>query len=175
MFLDLAALRRQGGRQHYHFEESLKSPGVSGDAPQLLLPVTAEVEAVNTGSVILLDLEASTAIGLECSCCLAPISYPLDLNLKLACVHQDDLARLGIDPEDDSKEYQIFDERPFNLGEIVLENLLLLLPMKPLCREECRGICPGCGQDLNEGQCRCGEPEIDPRLEVLRGLLGPTE
>ena len=175
MFLDLAALRRRGGRQRYHFEESLKLPGVSGDAPRFLLPVTAEVEAVNTGAVILLNLEASTAACLECSCCLAPISYPLHLSLQLACVHRDDLAQLGIDPEDEREEYQIFDERPFNLGELVLENLLLLLPMKPLCRDECRGICPGCGQDLNEGQCRCQEPKIDPRLEVLRGLLGPTE
>ncbi len=45
------------------------------------------------------------------------------------------------------------------------------MQMKPLCDENCKGICPNCGADLNAGTCRCDKQEIDPRLEVLKKLL----
>ena len=56
-----------------------------------------------------------------------------------------------------------------DLAELLHEELLLALPVKPLCAESCKGICPGCGAELNEEECTC-EPEVDPRWEVLKGL-----
>ena len=58
--------------------------------------------------------------------------------------------------------------RTLDLAPQVWESVLLLLPSKVLCREDCAGLCPRCGADLNEGPCSCGGEEGDPRFEVLR-------
>ena len=57
------------------------------------------------------------------------------------------------------------------LDELVEEELILNLPSKNLCRKDCRGLCPKCGKNLNEGLCGCRSDTIDPRLEVLRQLM----
>lgn len=58
-----------------------------------------------------------------------------------------------------------------DLAEWIVEQLILSIPMKLLCREDCQGICPGCGANLNQEACRCGEKPGDPRWEKLRELL----
>lgn len=56
------------------------------------------------------------------------------------------------------------------LSALLWEELLLALPFKPLCKQDCKGLCPDCGKDLNEGSCQCTKEEGDPRMAVLRGL-----
>ena len=58
-----------------------------------------------------------------------------------------------------------------DLDELVMSDLLLTLPMKHLCREDCKGLCAQCGKNLNEGDCGCIKKPVDPRLEALRKLL----
>lgn len=56
------------------------------------------------------------------------------------------------------------------LSALLWEELLLALPFKPLCKQDCKGLCPDCGKNLNEGPCQCTKEEGDPRMAVLRGL-----
>jgi len=56
------------------------------------------------------------------------------------------------------------------IGERVRQLILLALPLKPLCRPDCRGLCPLCGQDLNEGECGCKREAPDSRWEKLKAL-----
>ena len=58
-----------------------------------------------------------------------------------------------------------------DLNELVREQFYLALPMKPLCREDCRGLCPQCGVNWNTGTCECGSGWEDPRLAPLKGLI----
>ncbi len=58
----------------------------------------------------------------------------------------------------------------FDLGGLLWEEFALCVPFKPLCRPDCRGVCPVCGQNRNEGDCDCAEERGDPRLAALRGL-----
>ena len=58
-----------------------------------------------------------------------------------------------------------------DLGEVIKEQLLLNIPMKPLCRDDCKGICSKCGADLNESPCGCKTDGVDPRLQVLEEYL----
>ena len=58
-----------------------------------------------------------------------------------------------------------------DLTEVLQDNLLLGIPMKILCQEDCAGFCSLCGQDLNEGQCQCEKDDLDPRLAGLKVLL----
>ncbi len=61
-------------------------------------------------------------------------------------------------------------ELQLNIGAVLWEEFALALPVKPLCSEDCKGMCPGCGKDLNEGPCECDRDEGDERLAVFRNL-----
>ncbi|RME68679.1 MAG: DUF177 domain-containing protein, partial [Nitrospirae bacterium] len=74
-------------------------------------------------------------------------------------IHQDE-AELGFYKNDE-----------LDITSIVQEQILLNLPMKPLCMPECKGLCPRCGMNLNTGTCDCPRTEIDPRWSALKKLL----
>ena len=65
--------------------------------------------------------------------------------------------------------------RTLSLSDQVRETLLMLLPVKLLCGDDCAGLCPNCGHDLNEGLCSCGTRETDPRFEALRGVFSAED
>jgi len=68
-------------------------------------------------------------------------------------------------------ETGFYREGELDLGEIVREQLLLNIPMRPLCGESCKGLCPHCGANLNETTCGCEQKSIDPRMKALEKLL----
>ena len=57
------------------------------------------------------------------------------------------------------------------LDEVVITDILLNLPQKNLCKEDCKGLCPTCGVNLNTGSCACSGKTVDPRLEILKQLM----
>ena len=57
-----------------------------------------------------------------------------------------------------------------NVAAVLWEEFLLAAPVKPLCREDCKGLCPKCGANLNQGDCGCDKDRLDPRLAVLRSV-----
>lgn len=99
----------------------------------------------------------------ECRRCLAPIRERLTIE-----VHE-----LYQQVAEDPDAYAIENDQ-INLLPMVRENLLLGIPLGPLCREDCPGFCPQCGADLSETQCGCDTTVADPRwaaLEALKGAL----
>ena len=70
----------------------------------------------------------------------------------------------------DFEDYIVIDDASLNLDEFVREEILLFLPNKILCKENCKGLCPKCGKNLNDGKCDC-KKDVDPRMEVLLQLL----
>ena len=67
------------------------------------------------------------------------------------------------------KKYRVLEEEI--MKDVVRRGILTGLPMKILCRDDCKGLCPICGRDLNEGGCECRTDYIDPRFESLRSLF----
>jgi uncharacterized protein len=67
----------------------------------------------------------------------------------------------------DEESYQ---GKELDLTPAVREQILLSVPPSPLCREECKGLCPACGKDLNEGECGCDRTVMDPRWAALKGI-----
>jgi uncharacterized protein len=63
------------------------------------------------------------------------------------------------------------DDGWLDLGPLLREQAWVDIPMKPLCRPDCQGLCPQCGADLNHESCECDRTEIDPRLAILRDLI----
>lgn len=71
--------------------------------------------------------------------------------------------------DENNDDFIIVQDDRINLDELVLDSILLNLPSKHLCNAECKGLCPQCGKNLNDGKCSC--KVVDPRLEALRQLL----
>jgi len=105
---------------------------------------------------------------LRCGRCLGEFSIPLDERVELelrplASAPREDEIRIGKAELD-----VVFFETPsLDLAVVAAEQVQLSVPMKPLCRESCRGFCPRCGKNLNEGLCEC-PPETDARWAALQ-------
>ena len=67
-------------------------------------------------------------------------------------------------------EFSFYEGEEIDLSPLIREQVLLALPTRPLCKEDCRGLCPQCGANLNRDVCGCGGEAPDPRLEILRTL-----
>ena len=77
-------------------------------------------------------------------------------------------ASASFDPE--TVDEEVYDGKEIDLGAALREQILLALPPAPLCREDCKGLCPTCGKDLNEGECGCDRAVPDPRWDALKAL-----
>jgi DUF177 domain-containing protein len=130
-------------------------------------PVNARLrlESVVEGILVTGPVKAPTV--LECARCLEAFSAPLQLEV---CELFSGPGHAGAG-EDDA--YPVADEE-IDLEPMLRDSLALELPLRPLCRPDCKGYCPQCGADLNAGACDCRDDEIDPRwadLAVLREKL----
>ncbi|MEW6567595.1 MAG: DUF177 domain-containing protein [Chloroflexota bacterium] len=103
----------------------------------------------------------------ECVRCLEAFEQPLEIEVHDLFIYPPSQAT---DPLLTIPETGILDLNP-----LLREYLLLDLPLRPLCRPDCKGLCPVCGKDLNQGPCDHAPAEIDPRLSVLKTLLSGPE
>jgi uncharacterized protein len=107
---------------------------------------------------------------LECSRCLAPYDFVHDERFSLLLYPRTpvDSPELLLARED--LDASFYDDPVVPVAPIVEERIQMAIPMKPLCREDCRGLCPQCGADLNVSECSCVFEEIDPRWRALQLL-----
>ena len=73
--------------------------------------------------------------------------------------------------QEDNDDYIVVEDEKIDVEALLRDDILLELPSKNLCREDCRGLCPLCGKNLNDGACGCQTKAVDPRLEVLKEWL----
>ena len=111
---------------------------------------------------------------LECACsrCLEPFSVPVDAPFDLLFLP---IAENTGDEEQEVAEDDVgvsyYRDDAIDLGDVMREQFFLALPMKPLCREDCRGLCPVCGSNRNREPCECQGGWVDPRMAPLKKLL----
>lgn len=114
---------------------------------------------------------------LNCSRCLEPLTWPVDVPVELTYVPEaaaaEDTPDAELQDEDFSTAY--YRDHVLDLGEMLREQFNLALPMRPLCQEACKGLCPQCGTNLNRETCGCDVKWEDPRLAGLRSLLERKE
>jgi len=115
---------------------------------------------------ILLSLNASIRYRTQCARCLKDISKEMEVFFEKTVVT--DLSALQNEENDD---YISAPEGYIDADETLTEQILLEIPMKHLCKDDCKGLCCKCGADLNVAECTCDKSEPDPRFDVLRKLL----
>lgn len=162
MILDLEPIfNNEGSSQSFDYELDLSAQCVSGEYP-FQAPVHVYGAVHNTTGIVEINAEASFELRLICSRCAKRIAPQINTDIAHTLV-----TSLN---DEDNDELLLINEMRFELDELVTEDIFLNLPSKFLCREDCKGVCPSCGKDLNEGQCGCVKP-TDSRLEALRRLL----
>lgn len=135
-----------------------------------LEPVAADIIIRCIGEEILIKGTIKTLLSFICGRCLSPYEFPVDSNFDLVYLPEElDLIREQLENEDMKRYFYISSQ--ISLDDIILEQLNLTFPLKPLCAKDCQGICPICGKVISEGQCHCATNESDPRLDKLKIFL----
>jgi uncharacterized protein len=130
---------------------------------------TVHLARTNRGLVVTADL--STSLQAECSRCLQEIEVPIDVRVEEEALPILDIKTgLPLDSRDDPDVLRINDHHELELETAVREAIYLAEPIAPLCGPDCPGLCPTCGERLASGVHIHDEPEIDPRLEVLKAF-----
>ena len=165
MKFDISALIG-GAEARLPFSCRLDPAGLTDD----VVSGAAEFSGVFENHSGYLSLTAKAALSLEVRCARCGKVFPAAETYALDCP-----VRIEGAGEDDGESVLVPADGQVDLHELAESFLLLSLPSRWLCRADCRGICPDCGPDLNEGTCTCGGRRIDPRLEKLRELLNEEE
>lgn len=173
MILDLKDLLKTPGSR-VSYEVDCACPDNEGAV--LLSPVTGVVTASNSRRHLVIAGKVHAVVAAECSRCLAAIELPIDVELEAACEieYSESGALARLVPEDDESAL-LFGSSNVDIGELARQEIVLQIPLQPICDPDCRGICANCGANLNVEECRCTSDNGDPRLMVLRSLLDNRE
>ena len=128
-------------------------------------PAAVKGEISGSDKYMSLKAEVSAPYRTRCARCLK------DIEREFVSEIDKPVARAGTLEDEDTDDYIIAENSELLLDLPVLDCVVLEFPMRVLCKEDCRGLCPKCGKDLNEGDCGCDLREPDPRLAVLAQLL----
>jgi uncharacterized protein len=143
----------------------------AGDEAPLAEPVSGELRLARTNRGLLVDADLRTALATECSRCLRDVVVPLDLPIDEEALPSVELTTgLPVDTGSEPDVVRLNEHHELELLPLVREAIWLAQPIAPVCRDDCRGLCPDCGRPLDEGEHDHGPAEIDPRLEALRSF-----
>lgn len=126
------------------------------------LPIKVAGKIENKAGVVFLNMTVDLAMKVCCDRCLDEFERKYQYSFEHVLV-----PKLNTDND----EYVVAEDFQLDLEDLVLSDILLNLPSKLLCREDCKGLCSKCGQNLNEGSCDCTDKFVDPRFAVLGELL----
>ena len=152
----------------FSFDLSFSAKALDREPLLEVSPVTMEGEVSRIEKGFSLQARLSYGGQLECSRCL--VAYPFETREDFTLLLTKRVATSGKDVPltgEDLDEY-FYDDPLVPVAPIAEEWIQMAVPMKPLCREDCRGLCPTCGEDLNVTECGCAAEAADPRWEALR-------
>jgi uncharacterized protein len=148
--------------------------GREDDEYRVVAPVVLDFDVLKDKAAFRLVGTVRTVLELACGRCLEAFHLPVDATFDLrylpAAEMQTVVEREVPDEDLDTSYYR---DDQIDLDQLLREQFYLQLPMKPLCREECQGLCPQCGTNRNVAPCTCAGGWDDPRLAPLRGLREP--
>ncbi len=160
MVLDLRRIvNAPGERMDFQFDLDLSNVDFGGVFP-IQNPVVVTGEVRNTAGMLTLTFEASTVLKSICDRCLAAFDQPKSIQREYL---------LSTEPTEDDGVISL-DHLSLDMAELSRTEFILAMDTKTLCSEDCKGICPGCGVNLNQGKCVCKKTG-DPRLAALSELL----
>ena len=166
MKVDVLALKE--GENSLELRESASGLGLRDALSELKSDVIVTLTLHKRGNEIVVLGKASGTVSEECSRCLRPDDRKFSVEFEVFC---DKIGARKGKPRSDEEDGETYvahhDGKVLDLGPVVREAVVLSSPMKALCREDCKGLCPVCGVNLNEQTCGCAANKPDARWNVL--------
>ena len=169
MRIELDKLERLGGSfAHDYSPEELS---LEDENAVLRQPPKVCGRIDRSGAEVDLRGEISAEVGVECDRCLKPIAVEVETSFDVRYLPASEYRR-GENHElkADDLSLALFDGEAIDIDQLVREQILLALPLRRLCRSDCRGLCPICGIDRNASTCQCAIREPDPRWSALKDM-----
>ena len=165
MLIDIDKLPKEGLKVSRDFE--FLNVDLVEENTVFLEPTHSEVMIKKIGEEIWIKGRITARLSFVCCRCLAPFEFPVDSKFDLIYLPEEfDEIKEELEDEDFNKYF--YYTHHIDLREVVLEQLNLTFPFRPLCSENCQGICAVCGRIIKDGKCACVGREADPRLQKLK-------
>ncbi|MDP2917015.1 MAG: DUF177 domain-containing protein [Dehalococcoidia bacterium] len=134
-------------------------------------PVEGDVKLTRTNRGILVQGKLRTVVKVTCSRCLCLYDCPLSFDIEEEFFPVIDVfSGIPVEMPEEPGYFTIDEHHILDLTEAIRQGAIVNIHMKPLCREECAGLCAQCGRDLNQGTCDCPQPGVDKRWSKLAEL-----
>lgn len=145
-------------REEFSFNESFNIP-----RSNYMMDIDVKVDGVVYRKDIdyIVEGKVKTVLNLNCDLCLSAFETKLDF----------DLSEVYSETPDEDQEIWELSDKTIDLKPAVIANIMLNLPMQVLCSDDCKGLCPKCGHNLNDGDCGCDRGYVNPQFEKLLNLF----
>lgn len=179
MRVDIGDIKEKAGlHKTVPVEVSVEPVELGGQLFHFDRPFKGQAEIWNAGDRLLVRAHLSGDSLVQCSRCLSPSTLPMDVAFEEEFIEGTEDAGAAADDDDESglpevRTISYYQGDEIDLSEPMRENVLLELPMKPLCSPDCEGLCPTCGANRNDAACDCADPEkpVDPRFAAIKDLF----
>lgn len=168
--LNLAKIR--SAEEHVERVYPPEALGAETDVYTLVTPASLVFDIHKDKTKFRLVGRVTTRLEMPCSRCLEPFTVDVDAPFDLRYQPQSELQHSVGEHEvkADDVDTAFYENDEIDLGQLMEEQFLLSLPMKPLCSDDCKGLCATCGTNLNKAACNCTIQWEDPRLAALKAL-----
>ena len=157
-----SVFQNEGEEKQVNYKLDIADIDIDGVFP-FRTPIDVTATAKNRASLVSLSIRACFSYSRSCDRCSTDFIREMDM------LFEHKLAQTLVD--DGNDDYIETPDFKLELDDIVISDILLSLPQKNLCKDDCKGLCQICGKNLNEGDCSCDKREIDPRLEMLKQFM----
>ena len=165
MIADVSGILKEfGGIISIDGDVNMPDQNFLGEMYRFLKPLNVKGTISNNGKSLILNASCTGKMRTDCARCMKDIEVSVDFTIDENLAANDGT----ISPDDD---VILFEGNKVNIDEIVINNFIMKVPGKYLCKDDCRGLCQNCGADLNEGDCGCNHDDIDPRWEGLANIM----
>jgi uncharacterized protein len=161
--LDIGSLPE--GHSHQDIEEAASEIDLAIEGGRPASPVRISLDIIRSGDEILVAGRASVSVAFECARCLENFTSTVESPFNLVVIVGGEASGSG---DEESLVRAPAGAKSVDLAGEVRSELLVRLPLKPLCREDCRGLCPECGTNLNAARCACKGEDSDSRWDALK-------
>lgn len=135
-----------------------------------LQAVHASIMVRRTEKAVIAEGRVETVVNVACSRCLENARVPVGTSFRYTFLPADDMVLQDRELSAEDIEFSYFDGEMIDLDPLIYEQIVLQIPIKTLCREDCRGLCPRCGTNCNVSGCNCDTSRGDERFAVLKNF-----
>jgi len=153
------------GEHQFSFDEPVKDYGL--DAELFRGNIDSDVRVDVQGKNYYIRIASTVSAAFECDRCLD--SFVRDISVEIRIIYTEDRS-LGPDDDTEGLHFLAANEDVVTLDEDLRQNLMLAVPMKKVCCDDCKGLCPVCGGNLNKKSCGCVVENVDSRWDALKKL-----